>query len=836
MKTFNGILGLFLLVGLFIIPAPVQADYSLQDAVDIILTAVGSQSVDPGLSTSLGAAPGAIKSGLLFKCNQNRQRINDELMNNPPNYMQLEAEANRNQAIISAIYGDPAPLRKIIKERNKKIADQKKKKKAEERKEDKDFMTFQLDQYQKKIDKLKALKNKILKEGEIALGTVESSLRDAGDIQDEFKLYEMGMSSLIDRGEKLCVEAKLPRQKLTALAAAVVDGEALVNTKISLAKERKTRCKTAEDGLFVKNNYLAAQKALATIKKAEEAAFEYLLEINIKLEQIKKINKELSRHDSHKQREFRQKQKLKQKDYLKQIPQYLDQLEAGLQEAKGFPVKVQALKARIEDSKTYYIQYFPKARDDFDRLIGELGSIKLTYVLGPAWLSDLHDNYQREEMALNSLPTNRSRGFRRGLPSINCTSDKAVKAVMDEINEAFFRTVLVIKANQYLSNGCQPDSSVPPLTAPEETMDLPSGGGAPPNSPPVTTTSSNPPIKSTFGGLIIAGPTQITVGQGVSYVACDGDGQPYTTGSFSWNHSREDILVLPRSGNPVTGTAFKPGKVTMFVKYEGMKAYLDIEIKAKEESLFSSSGGEEDTDDDANLFSSSGGEEADSRAEVPQNNQFQQQCNGLVELIVWSLNRHDADSAQSYTNQAVALGCDINTAEVDHVVTQIHDIEKAEEQQREREKQQQAQRQTVPSQPQNQTNWMNVMNVLVQGMQGIQSGNNTHSRSPTSGSRPLPTADSVWQSHNPSSGNTGQSPGGNKVNGPECQGHTMYCRSSIHGWTIGNNSSGEMNNISQDKNHDGLCDFCGKSLKHFEEHHPFGGILSDERDCRPAPW
>ena len=286
MKTFNGILGLFLVVGLFLTPAPVQADYSLQDAVDIVLTAVGSQSVDPGLSTALGAAPGAIKSGLLFKCNQNRQRINLELTNHPPNSMQLIEESNRNQAIISAIYGDPGPLRKLIKERNKKIADQKKKKKAEERAEEKDSMEFQLDQYQKKIDQLKALKDQILKDGRFALGMVESSLRDAKDIQDELNQYVFFISSLTDRGEKLCVEARLLRQKMIALAVAVADGEALVNTKVNLAKGRKANCKTAEDGLFVKNNYLAAQKALATIKKAKEAAFEYLLEINIKLEPI----------------------------------------------------------------------------------------------------------------------------------------------------------------------------------------------------------------------------------------------------------------------------------------------------------------------------------------------------------------------------------------------------------------------------------------------------------------------------------------------------------------------------------------------------------------------
>jgi hypothetical protein len=50
------------------------------------------------------------------------------------------------------------------------------------------------------------------------------------------------------------------------------------------------------------------------------------------------------------------------------------------------------------------------------------------------------------------------------------------------------------------------------------------------------------------------------------------------------------------------------------------------------------------------------------------------------------------------------------------------------------------------------------MNVLVQGMQHIQQGNNNHSKKTSRGSRPLPTADSIWQSHHSSSGSMQGSP------------------------------------------------------------------------------
>ena len=273
------------------------------------------------------------------------------------------------------------------------------------------------------------------------------------------------------------------------------------------------------------------------------------------------------------------------------------------------------------------------------------------------------------------------------------------------------------------------------------------------------------------GGLMIVGNATPRTGEGIAYTACDGEGNPYTKGSFTWNISREDIMSLGRSGNTVSGVGFKPGSSTIILHHDGMTAYLDIKITEDEKNeedltdqsedeagtgdedlfissddeeesedgnLFSSSGGEEGTEDE-DLFSSSGGdvdqpvdydETGESDTSFEQEDNFVQQCQEHVNNIIAALNNQDIASAQSFTNSALAFGCDINTGYVDQYIAQIeqrqNDLrDEQERQQQEQERQQQAAlEQQFPQQrpqTQNNTNWMGVMTSIVQGMQAIQS-------------------------------------------------------------------------------------------------------------------
>ena len=133
MKGFHSLLGFLLVAGLLLMPSSAHAG-SLQNLVDIFITALGSQSPDPGMASALGAAPDATRVAIIFKCNQNLQNIDLELDKNPSKARRkiLAEESDRNQAIISALSGDPEPLKDFTAYRKKKELERKRKKKAEE--------------------------------------------------------------------------------------------------------------------------------------------------------------------------------------------------------------------------------------------------------------------------------------------------------------------------------------------------------------------------------------------------------------------------------------------------------------------------------------------------------------------------------------------------------------------------------------------------------------------------------------------------------------------------------------------------------------------------------
>ncbi len=728
---------------------------------------------------------------------------------------------------------------------------------AEEKIEQKDSMYFMLDQYRKKFNELKASIEKNFKKGKTILNDVKSDMRYAGTVKSAQKEYETIIRVLVDQGKSYCDDVGKKYKKIIALSAAMEDGEALVNDRINLAKDRAATCKTEADGVFIKNNYQAAQDAFATMKTAKDAAFEILVDIHIKLEQIKKINKDLSR--TYNSNEWKKQRHLHGK-LLKGISGNLGLLDTGIEDAEGFLKDVQALKARIEDSRNFNIQEFPGAQADYDQFISEVSSIQLNYVIDRSRLYDLNQDYQTQQTALDFPDVHDSWLFKRvDPPLINCLSKKQSEKVMDKINEAFLRGLLVLKTSDYLRDGCKVKvaGQEPPNDSNDSSPNSPSvvADGSTPEPPAAASGNTNIPDSSSnsMGGLIISGPTEVVAGKGVTYTACDGTGIPYTSGRFSWGFSDESVISLGKSGNPVSGAGFKAGKVTIFVHYDGGDIYsgtawLDVRIKAKENNLFGTTGGEDSEDngnDQGDLFSSSGGEQTSDGSSLfssaggennqagtsdqdGEKNRYKNQCNRLLNNISSALDRGDTDSAQSFTNQAAALDCNIDPL----ILAQVKNIEKDKKEQREQqlsaialekerqeeecrkirlnilaaikqknesalqnlagaavnagcneniaginqiiagikeEKRQQQAQNNRPRQPQNQTNWMHVMNAIVKGVKDVQNG---HRKPSGGGSQPLPTADSVWQSHNAGSGsnngqnNVGQKPGNSFLRKP----------------------------------------------------------------------
>ncbi len=708
---------------------------------------------------------------------------------------------------------------------------------ADEKVKHKDDMNFQLDQYRKEIDELKTLIEQIVQKGRTILRKARYNIRSVRAIELELKKYKLLIYSLVDHGDNFCDESRLLHKKIITLATTVEDEEAIVNNKIDLARERKANCKTDADTVFIKDNYLAAQEALAIMKTAKEAAFETLVDINIKREQIKKNNDELSRRYDDK---WWKEQTRQNSEILETIPPFLDPLETGLKDAKNLALKRKDLKKKIEDGKQFYIQYFPASKAKFDQLIKEVSSINLYYVISTAELDDLQQKYQTGQTVSDNLLEDNYRVLGGGPPLVSCFSDKASKKEMDKINAALSRGLHVLKTSDYLRDGCQVVTEVqependsdgspaqPPVAddgAAPGTPDADSGNGT------GQSTSSN-----SMGGLIISGPAKLVAGQGVTYTACDATGTPYRSGSFSWGISDESVMSLGKSGNPVTGSGFKAGMVTIFVHYDGGDIYsgtawLDVRIKEKKNNLFSTSGGEdsenlgngqgdlfsssggEQTSDSSSLFSSAGGEnnQAGTPGQDGEKNKYKNKCTQLLNNISSALGSGDTDGAQSFTNQAAALGCDIDPlmlAQVENIenekkeqrAQQLADIAREKKRQKEacrkirldmiaainqknvgalqnlagmaanagcnintsrinqviadikeEKRQQQAQQQAQnnrPRQPQNQTNLMDMMNAIVKGV------NDIHQRDPIKpsggGSKPLPSAGSVWQSHHP---------------------------------------------------------------------------------------
>ncbi len=679
-------------------------------------------------------------------------------------------------------------------------------KKGEMYAEDKENMELFLEEYRTEIEELKKIKEKIEQDEGIFYYSADENLQSAFDLGKNIKFKEKTIFKVFDIGENLCREAKQLEVKISESSAIQEDGETMINGKINAAKQRADNCKTAEDSAFVKGNYQGARTTFSLMKKIMDANREFLFNMKAKLEQIKKNNDTLSNSGGW------QKAKTDYWKYLDLAQNTIDKLGDIPDRKNNLISKTTILKGKIVKSKTYYIDIFPSSATEFDQLINTLDMIKPTDFISKVEMSNLLEKKQKLQNA--SFYAGRRIKLLTGKPPfVECVSIDKAGEMVKQSEETFFRGLLAIKANERLAAGCNIVASANEPEKSDEKTDSSSTSVTPPSVPTTKVTQE----KTVFGGLIIAGPSQVTVGQGVSFVACDGAGDPYTKGSFYWNHSREDLLVLSHSGNPAAGTAFKPGRVTIFVIYEGMKAYIDIEIKAKEKNLFSSSGDEDD--DNGDMFSSSG--DVDDQLDELADNQFQEKCNELVDQIVWSLNRNDADSAQRYTSQAVAYGCDINTGRVDRVASEIRDREKREQERLEIERQQQlaaeAQQRQLEENRRQAANQQKSMQAL-QGMLNVfgqMMNNNSHQSSnhklpsikdpwPASSATSIPSQgmnNNPWKS---SSGSSTQTQSNNKPRGPQCQGHTLTCNMGYgRGWKR-----------ALDVNNDGNCDICGRPYKH----------------------
>lgn len=489
---------------------------------------------------------------------------------------------------------------------------------AHEELEHEDSMEFNLKQYKNKINELKTNHAQILVEGEAAYKKFRSKLEDANFFKDRLKEYEAKIIALVDHGKKFCDEIKNIQKKIIDLYDAVEDGEALITSRLNSAKDRADNCTADEDSVFIKNNYYAAKTAFKIMKAAKDSADKENLELNVKLEQIKKINSELSNHDKHAWKKSRDDHG----ELIQETEQHLGKLEKGIGNFKEFNEKINKLKKEIIDSKDYYAQYFTEAITEYDVLLGEIEKLTPNYITSIAELDDLYQKHKEAKSALRIPSRANSRILNGPPPLINCISSEKSGEVVEKINEIYYRTFLVLEANQHLQNGCdKKESDTQPPDDPETDTDL----GSDETKSNTSTESEASNQIDTSGGLRIAGPSVIYVDNRTAFTATDASGKPYPadSGGFVWKTTMESLMTISSSGNPTGASAFKPGPCMILVKYNGMSAWLDVTIKPKEadtedsnaagdENLFSFEGGEtvsgEDSSGTDSLFSMEGGE------------------------------------------------------------------------------------------------------------------------------------------------------------------------------------------------------------------------------------
>jgi len=439
------------------------------------------------------------------------------------------------------------------------------------------------------------------------------------------------------------------------------DGEEIIKSRIDQANGRAANCTKNEDALFVIEKYKESKQAFAILKKGKEGAVEEFSNIIKKLTDIEKINKKAIDSLNYYIKELSpklSKGNSKIDKLLEEVDENLDSLESGFSKPNILNTKLDALELKIEDIKQDYIKDFPKSEVRFNKLISKTRGIHIKYfVLNHVELSDLREKHRKYENATRGYLSRsnflRKRKFKTKSP-VRCISTDEAQKKMNEIELIYIRSALAIKDNEHLSAGCTPivtEASQDDFTQDDSTQNPNITDNNPPPRTSIDSTSTNTPTpeKSVFGGLTIGGPSQLTVGKGAQFIALDRAGDPYPNQDGTWVNTRQDLMVLSSTGS---GTTFRAGNATIMLKFEGMTAWKDVEIKAK------------NGDDSMGDI-----EEGDSYEE----NSLEEKCYNLIDRITISLNSGNIERARIETNKALAFGCDVNAGAVNAVIAQIED-------------------------------------------------------------------------------------------------------------------------------------------------------------------
>ena len=603
-----------------------------------------------GLAYDLGkAAPGLSKTAIILHVNKLQNNLatkyTDTSKLTPLQKEEIGLREQELQDIMTAVTtGDNTGLIKTIKKK-KELEKRIKQAQKDKEKED-DIDTINLF--------TKLYRNELIEIREKIYNHDSCITRMHVNIYNLYSLNEYIIKELMlikdasKTGFDVCEAGKLNSKKIIELSDYIKEEKEQIENKISSAKQRASKCETSQDEAFIRSNYNAARNHLAELEilyKKSESQLELLA---LKLNDIQKIN-----------------------DYLKasqiraDIKKYY-KISSSIRACKrtinsDFPKikqNINRLKKIATDDYNYYKDTYPKETAELKNLIDDIDNLYNLYTRTKKKSKEYIKEY--DDFPLSNFPSREVtiKNYIRCI-KLSTSGEKVKKAGKDY---TYARNL--VQSNSSLLSACKkrPPAQIPPTTTPSNT-----NNNADTNTPPIpslnitgvtSTQSSSPGIS---GGLVISGPRVIYVGDGVAFTAVDAAGKPYSKGSFVWINTRQDILSLGTSGNPVSGVGYKPGKFTIKLNYGGWYAYLDGVIKERkkkdengDKNIFSIAGVQENSDkpgDKNAIFSISGVEE-----ELASDNNKNSRCEEYRLEAIGAYRSGNLDAAQSLINRANGCG------------------------------------------------------------------------------------------------------------------------------------------------------------------------------------
>ena len=544
------------------------------------VSAIGTQSPDPVMATALSSVPSATKGIMIQKCNKNMQDALLELLEpalTEKRRQELNVLMDKNQAMKDALAGKPENFRRILKEidnRSYEPNDHQKTARQKLSELERENMDDLIARLRKKAQDVADASKDDIRESSRLKTEIYGELEAGSDyIQGVRQRCSKGLKSYNRyKTENPCTAAREIEREIKALCVLTLDNETKYKRHIELARNRLANCRDKKDAVFIKSAFDDAKKTTAQIEKdvAEIHALMARAQNNFKeYETLKDTFNNMIPALYKEGTEY-------YRGMVSRVNKLNKRLGTHRRRFEPHYSKIADIYSQVVDARQYYLPRYPDTKKKWDDLDLMVENIKL----------DIQD--EMDEVAHK----NRMIGILRNTGDIweeiskaqkvklnDCVRDPDTDRIVAKADTARVNVLLDLAGNIDLpdrADACnQKKAQAPaPGTATSQTNTTPQTLATPPPGPAQPPASQPPAADS--GGLFISGKSRLRSGEGATFTARDGAGQPYPSGVI-WNSSVEDVFVMGADGS---GVAFKAGTSTIIAHKDDMVAYFDVTVQA----------------------------------------------------------------------------------------------------------------------------------------------------------------------------------------------------------------------------------------------------------------